>query len=108
MHKEYFDKVAGTLAAETGLDKDTSEELVSLFYSKAADNIKLTRRAYTKKDYEKVKEQVHKIKGSSGNIRAADISQIALKIEEQLKADPQADIQNMIDQMEILINKLGG
>ena len=100
MQKEYFTQVVKTLMADTGLDQETSEELVTLFCKKREILMVEIKKAVQDNNQEELRKLVHQIKGSSGNIRAKDISLLALRVEEYLKSGQMQEAAKAVEEMD--------
>ena len=82
------------LMDDSGLDRTTCEELVHGFVAQAQRLIIDIKDSIIKNDLKRTDLFLHQLKGSAGNIRAREISRLALEAEGARKA--------------IDVNKVGG
>ncbi|MBN2070094.1 MAG: Hpt domain-containing protein [Candidatus Krumholzibacteriota bacterium] len=66
-------------------DKELFDTLINIFVEDAGDHIRLIRESIEKNDIEKTQRESHTLKGASGTIGAALISQLAAEIEKRSK-----------------------
>jgi two-component system, sensor histidine kinase and response regulator len=80
-----FSKVVSDLMKATGLDKQTCESIVKVFYEQADKVINNIKNLITKKELKEVELLLHRLKGSAGNVRVKEISELAMNSEEAMR-----------------------
>ncbi|RLB07078.1 MAG: hypothetical protein DRG27_06805 [Deltaproteobacteria bacterium] len=68
-----------------GGDKELLNELLNMFYEDSKAKLKEIKEAIKNKDYEKLRELVHAVKGASANIGLTEIYEICLELENMAK-----------------------
>lgn len=92
---------------ESGLDKETCEQLLSDFYVHAQSLVGRIRKYISDKNFAEAGILLHQLKGSSGNVRAKEISQFAIEAEAALKNDEREKLCDLLDEIEHLICNSG-
>jgi len=80
-----FQKSTKDLMKETGLGIDFCTNLLNIFIKNADSLIKSIKINIAEKEIKKAEFSLHQLKGSSGNVRAADIFNIVIIAEAALK-----------------------
>lgn len=62
-------KIINELKESSGFDDETCELVLNTYISQAKDIVQDLKVHLTKKDYGKISDLLHKLKGSSGNVR---------------------------------------
>lgn len=83
---DYFSKTVELLMEESGFDKETCVELLHSFCENAKSLIYEIEENINNNKFENVRNLIHQLKGSSGSIRAKDISKLAFEAEEAIRA----------------------
>ena len=80
-----FQKSTKDLMIETGLDIDFCSNLLNIFIKNADSLIKSVKISIAEKEIKKAEYSLHQLKGSSGNVGAADIFNNVIIAEAALK-----------------------
>ncbi|MEY4504730.1 MAG: hypothetical protein RL154_1026 [Pseudomonadota bacterium] len=75
------------LDASLGLDLETIKMLLDSFKEDAVEDIKDLLSAINDKDYARIKDCAHKLKGACGNLRIKSGAEYALQLEQNAKAE---------------------
>ena len=88
-------------------DKDLLNELLSMFYEDSRLKLKEIERAIKDRDYEKVRELAHTIKGASSNIGLTEIYEICLELENMAKKKDLSGADNLYSKLKENIEAVG-
>jgi len=105
---EYFAQIVRTLMDESGFDQETCEDIL-LSFCRQTGKLIADIKSYLKQD--NLKETViliHQLKGSAGNVRAREIAQLAVRMEETLKNSPESTgaLRSLLEEVERLLKVL--
>lgn len=102
------DDSLGKFVAETGISIQESKVLFDEFYILIVENIHLVYEYLEDDNYIEVKKIIHKIKGTSKNMRKKDLASIFLNIEELVEQEKKLEVINNLKYIEnnILKKKL--
>ena len=81
-------------------DKGLVKEVLSVFRSDTAERIAKLRAALDRGDRVTVKNQAHAVKGSAGQVGAAEVSELCRKIEFQAVASDEAVLRALVAQLD--------
>ena len=87
-------------------DRELLLELLAIFLNDCPSKIKAIHEAVKTKDFEKLKEVAHSMKGASGNISAKKINAAFLAIEQKAKTPTLEGIDGILKELEGHINDL--
>ena len=87
-------------------DRELLLELLDIFLNDCPSKIKAIHEAVRTKDFEKLKEVSHSMKGASGNISAKKINAAFLAIEQKAKTPTLEGIDGILKELEGHINDL--
>ena len=100
-----FQKSTKDLMKETGLGIDFCTNLLNIFIKNADSLIKSIKINIAEKEIKKAEFSLHQLKGSSGNVRAADIFNIVIIAEAALK---NGDLAQAATSVEIISQLISG
>jgi HPt (histidine-containing phosphotransfer) domain-containing protein len=89
------------MGANLGLEEDEYRELVELFVESGSSDFKNIVDGLAAGDADKVMRSAHTIKGASGNLGLADVSDVARAIEERA-------MKNRLDDLDQSVQTLKG
>lgn len=99
------DDSLGKFVAETGISIQESKVLFDEFYILIVKNIHLVYEYLEDDNYTEVKKIIHKIKGTSKNMRKKDLASIFLNIEELVGQEKKLEVINNLKYIENNISK---
>ncbi len=91
-----------------GGDKELLNELLNMFYEDSKAKLKEIKEAIENKDYEKLRELAHAVKGASANIGLTDIYEICLELENMAKKKDISGSDKLYSKLKENIKALGG
>ena len=112
--KNFLDETVFALMKASGFDKETCVEVLDDFCEQTVRTIIDIKKHISEndlKDENDLKEVgilLHKLKGSAGNVRAADISKLALKAEHAVKMLNREMLESLLEEIEELLEALRG
>lgn len=83
--KGQFNNTVSALMEASGLDKETSEEIVEDFCGHAVKLMASIKQHLSENNLEEARILLHQLKGSAGNVRAKEIATEALEAERAMK-----------------------
>lgn len=104
--KDYFSEIVLTLMEESDFDQKTCEDLIKIFSSQAEKLIKRIKDSIDQNNLNEADILVHQLKGSAGNVRAKEIWEQALKMEEALKTSQNDMLANSLRKIERLLKAI--
>lgn len=90
---------------ETGIDKKTMQELYVIFESELMQERESLLTSLAEKDYGKICDSIHKIKGIAGSYKADSVFNFALLFNENLRNKIYTDIEQKVSELTELIEK---
>jgi len=100
MHNDSFDKTVTLLMEATGFDKQTCEELVNESWEQAACLITDIHKYVSENNLKEAGRLLHRLKGSSGNVRMNEISKLALDAEKAIHLMDSEMLDSLLQRME--------
>lgn len=91
----------------TGGDHEFMRELVDLFLEDATDRIRELEAAVSAKDTEQLGKCAHKLKGSSANVGADHMSQLAKTLEDTARRAELEGARELIERLHQQLNEVG-
>ena len=91
-----------------GGDKELLNELLNMFYEDSKAKVKEIEEAIKNKDYERLRELAHSVKGASANIGLTDIYEICLELENMAKKKDLSGSDKLYSKLKENIEALGG
>jgi HPt (histidine-containing phosphotransfer) domain-containing protein len=91
----------------TGGDPEFVRELMDLFMEDARERVEELRSAVTGQDADAVARSAHKLKGSSSNVGAMRVSELAKILEDRGRAGDVSGTAPMVTQVELELAKVG-
>lgn len=107
-YSESFHRVVNSLCVATGLDREAAEYVMELFLSQSQEILNtiesILKREYTGRslvdeDFVQMAMLFHKLKGSSGNVRAEEVMNACLMAEAACKSHEVIEIKQYLDKM---------
>lgn len=102
----YFSETVFALMEASGFDIETSKALLSEFCVLAKEMILDIRNHISENKFKEAGLLLHKLKGSSGNVRAMEISRHALEAEEAMRIMDNEKLGSLLQGMEELLKAL--
>lgn len=90
---------------ETGLDKDTIEELYQVFHDEILEEREKLLSCYSGKDFEKLGKTVHNIKGISGSFKAGPVFEQSSLMNLDIKAGKYEGVESSLTSLVELIDR---
>ncbi len=106
INNSYFDKTVREFMNASGFDWATGEAILNDFCKQAVQTLVNIKKLIAESNTNKAAVLLHKLKGSSGNVRATEISQKAAEAEEAIKMLDHEMLNNSIQVIEELLNAL--
>lgn len=103
MGADYYLEVVSRFMADSGLDRDTCDYVLETFIHQTALIVSEFEAAYGSENYALALDLIHRLKGSSGNVRANELMAQALDIEIDLK---QGDYKAVAPKFKVLLAQL--
>ncbi|SPF34136.1 hypothetical protein SBF1_1280005 [Candidatus Desulfosporosinus infrequens] len=100
-----FEDTVTTLMAATGFDRETSESFIAEFCEHSLKLISSIKKYLQENNPKDAGLLLHRLKGSSGNVRAKEIAMLALKAEEALRLEDSRTLDRLLQSIE---NSLDG
>jgi len=91
-----------------GGDKELLNELMNMFYEDSKAKLLEIEKAVKNKDYEKVRELAHAIKGAAANIGLTEVYNICLELENMAKRKDLSESAHLYSELKENIEALGG
>jgi len=104
--KDRFSEAVLTLMEESGFDKETCDEILTIFCEQTDRLIGEISNQFAKKDYEEAAILIHQLKGSASNVRAKEIAKYALEMEEAIKTSNNEILVGLLKEIERLSKDL--
>lgn len=101
-----FDAVIFDLMEASGFDKKISEEILKDFCKHAVRLIEDIKKSISGNNFKEASLLLHQLKGSSGNVRAKEISKKSMEAEEAIKIFDYERLYSLIKIMEDLLESL--
>ena len=110
-HKElpmdYYEKIIHALMKESGFDREISVELLKELQLLVYDLLKKIGQFIEEGNLQEASIYIHQLKGSAGNLRARDIAEYALALENELAGNKDLSyIRELLTKMQLLADKL--
>ncbi len=84
---ENIEHIIEDLSASSGLDSETSKYIFKMYTDQSINLMKTLMEHLNNQNYQEVRDLLHKLKGSSGNVRAVTIMELAKEAEEVIKRE---------------------
>jgi HPt (histidine-containing phosphotransfer) domain-containing protein len=84
MSSEFYELVVTQFMSDSGLDQETCDFVLRTYVTQSKELLKELRNALYHNDLKHASELLHRLKGSSGNVRANRIMALALTAEEEI------------------------
>lgn len=98
--EKFYHKTQADLMNASGLDSETCDFVLQTYVNQSLELIEeLKGHLENHTDEDVVGVMLHKLKGSSGNVRANEVMALALKAEEDFKAGAFEDLENILSQI---------
>lgn len=104
--KSIFQETVLELMEASGFDKEISEEILRDFCNHALGLIVDIKKSISQENFKVTNLLLHQLKGSSGNIRAKEISQKAMEAEEAIKILDKERLYDLIESIDTLLDAL--
>ena len=96
------------LMEESGLDKETCEELLGEFYIHAENLIKKIRVQIVYNNFQEVGILLHQLKGTAGNVRVKKIAEYAKEAEEAMRTADSEMLGSLLESIEKVLHGTKG
>lgn len=103
---DYFSKSVTALMEESGFDKETCVELLQSFCEHAQRLVYKIEENINSNNSENTRALIHQLKGSSGNVRAKEISRLASEAEEAVRASDNNKLRSILDMMKKILDTI--
>lgn len=100
---DYFSEAVTAFKEESGFDKETCVELLHSFCEYAQGLIYEIEENINSNDFENICILLHKLKGSSGNMRVKEIYKLAFEAEQAVGASDNSKLKNILDGMKKIL-----
>ncbi len=106
MRNEFFDEVLTMFMNDSGLDEETCIVVLVTYVKQSTELLEDLKKALLAKDYSHASELLHRLKGSSGNVRARRIMTLALESERSLQNGNLDEVTQMMPTLMTLVGHL--
>jgi PAS domain S-box-containing protein len=106
MGDSIFEETVLELMEASGFDKEISEEILNEFCSHALGLITDIKKNISENNFKSASLLLHQLKGSSGNVRAKQISKKAMEAEEAIKSLDNERLYKLIENIDVLLESL--
>jgi PAS domain S-box-containing protein len=106
MGNSIFEETVLELMEASGFDKEISEEILKEFCNHAVGLISDIKKNISENNFKAASLLLHQLKGSSGNVRANEISKKAMEAEETIKTSDNERLYRIIKSMDALLESL--
>ena len=107
MRIDHLEEVIQKLCNDSGFEKDIALYVIETYLKQSSeiltDSFKDLNHAESN-DYVKIEGLMHKLKGSSGNVRATKIMELAIEAENLAKEKQSVDLNNKLCEILSIIN----
>lgn len=90
----------------SGNDSEFELELLQMFVEDAQIHVEATKEAIANKDFRKLEQETHHLKGASANVGAAPMQLAAQKLEQQFHQQKIEGASDLISQLEEFIDRI--
>ena len=104
----YLNETVQAFMADSGLDKNTCEELINAFCTQAQATIMGIKDAVLQENLQGMGLLLHRLKGSAGNVRAREIARLALEAEGALEHSDVDKVGQILSKIEKVLRKFNG
>lgn len=94
-----INEIISKIMADLEFSQEESELILSEFIATLSQSISEIEKAINSDNFEKLKKPIHKLKGSSSNLRIDKISSICTDIEEKIKANNKEACISLIEEI---------
>ena len=101
--REDVSEMIRSLKSASGLDKETCIEVIKTYLSQSKGIVNDIRSRMASYEIEGIESALHKLSGSSGNVRASEILKIAQRAEKIFTTGNLKEMTIMLDRIEVLI-----
>ena len=92
-----IENIAENIAKQLNLPLQVGQKLIRSFYASLEDAYMQMQEALKSKEYEKVTDLTHKLRGSAGTLRLKDMESLLQKMENVIKEKKECDFNEALD-----------
>jgi HPt (histidine-containing phosphotransfer) domain-containing protein len=106
MRVEFYELVVTQFMNDSGLDQETCDFVLRTYVTQSKELLNELIKALEKSDLKHASELLHRLKGSSGNVRANQIMTLALTAEENILSANVTAVRAVLPVLEDLVGQL--